>query len=154
MWCRVEIVGASHPCSFTKSNISLTAMLTKRTFCLQLKISAATFELLDRQTDRQTRHKGISRMQRGTELIDCKIIWIGCFRWNFKLTDLETIYQCSSENRARGRPLFENRAAIKYVARLGYIAMWCCGTAGYTRVYPKVPGLAAWSENWKWYSCH
>jgi hypothetical protein len=21
-----------------------------------------------------------------------------------------------------------------------------------TRVYPKVSGLAAWSENWKWYS--
>jgi hypothetical protein len=21
------------------------------------------------------------------------------------------------------------------------------------RVYPKVPGLAAWSENYKWYSC-
>jgi len=21
-----------------------------------------------------------------------------------------------------------------------------------TRVYPKVPGLAAWSENYKWYS--
>jgi hypothetical protein len=23
---------------------------------------------------------------------------------------------------------------------------------GYTRVYPKVSGLAAWSENCKWYS--
>jgi hypothetical protein len=23
---------------------------------------------------------------------------------------------------------------------------------GYTRVYPKVPGLVAWSENCKWYS--
>jgi hypothetical protein len=22
----------------------------------------------------------------------------------------------------------------------------------YTRVYPKVSGLAAWSENWEWYS--
>jgi hypothetical protein len=22
----------------------------------------------------------------------------------------------------------------------------------YTRVYPKVPGLAAWSDNYKWYS--
>jgi hypothetical protein len=24
----------------------------------------------------------------------------------------------------------------------------------YTRVYPKVSGLAVWSENCKWYSCH
>jgi hypothetical protein len=25
-------------------------------------------------------------------------------------------------------------------------------TSQYTRVYPKVPGLAAWSQNCKWYS--
>jgi len=42
---------------------------------------------------------------------------------------------------------------IQHHTRLG-AHLWPLGVVTARRVYPKVSGLAAWSENCKWYSCH